>query len=113
MLGQAVRKIITRFLNDDNSNYYNWPITFFLKEKPELWNDEYLSNENITKFEEEIDEFDDILVNQSVHFYEILENKKREKSSKKKTNKENDESKKKSVNKNKSIQTTKKMNLDY
>jgi len=110
-LGQAVRKLITRFLDNDDAIYFIWPINYFLKEKPELWDKKYLSDENISKFEEEMDEFEDIIVGQAVHLYEILE-KKNVPYSINKTNKDKNGSKTKTSN-NKSKKTSKKITLKY
>ena len=73
-LGNAVRKFISRFLVGERFNKIESNIFTFIKEKNELWDEEIKSVENEEQFKKEIDKLDsiNILINQSVDFYEKL-----------------------------------------
>ena len=73
-MGNAVRKFISRFLVGERFNRIESNIFTFIKEKNELWDEEIKSVENEEQFKKEIDKLDsiNILINQSVDFYEKL-----------------------------------------
>jgi len=119
-LAHCIRKIISRYLVNDICQIYPWNIFDFI-DKPELWNENLLTQENKGKFDEEIQQLQElkIIIGQSVPFYKILTNEKPDKmntttttttikanSSTKKSNK-NSEKLKKSKNK-----TDKKVNKE-
>eukprot|EP00833_Pecoramyces_ruminatium_P010934 jgi/Orpsp1_1/1184966/evm.model.c7180000091747.1 len=73
-LGNVVRKFISRFLISDRFKNYDWNIFVLLKYKTELWNDNIVKEENEEKFDEEIEQLEnlDIKISQSINFYEEL-----------------------------------------
>ena len=73
-LGNAVRKFISRFLVGERFKNIEWNIFIFLKEKSELWNEKIKSKENEEQFNKEIEKLDsiNILIKQSIDFYEKL-----------------------------------------
>ena len=73
-LGNAVRKIISRFLVSQKFKNINWNIFLLLREKKELWNEKINLEENEMQFNKEIDELDsiNIEIKQSIDFYEKL-----------------------------------------
>ena len=107
-LGNAVRKFICRFLIGEKFKNIDWNIILFLREKKELWNDKINSEENENKFKEEMDKLDsfNIIINQSIDFYEKLGGERAEKEQ----NEENENSKRKT---NKTKGKKGKRKLDY
>ena len=73
-LGNAVRKFISRFLVGERFEKIESSIFAYIREKKELWDEEIKSDENKEQFKKEIDNLDsiNILIMQSVDFYEQL-----------------------------------------
>ena len=73
-LGNAVRKFISRFLVGDRFKNIDKNIFLFLKEKSELWNEKIKSQENEEQFNKEIEKLEsiNIIIMQSIDFYEKL-----------------------------------------
>ena len=73
-LGNAVRKFISRFLVGDRFKNIDNNIFLFLKEKSELWNEKIKSQENEEQFNKEIEKLEsiNIIIMQSIDFYEKL-----------------------------------------
>jgi len=77
-LRQAVRKFISRFLISDKLKNYDWNIFLLLRYKTELWSDEVVSEDNESRFDDEIEQLENIniRIEQSIDFYDKLEDKR-------------------------------------
>jgi len=78
-LENALRKIISRFLANNIYKHYDWNICWIIdkNDKPELWNNIILSDENNERFDKELHELEkfNIKIGQSVAFYKYVKNK--------------------------------------
>ena len=95
-LGNALKKYICRFLLGDRFKNVEQNIFLYLKFKKELWNEKINSEKNQIQFEREIDELEsiNIIISQSIDFYDKLgiedkQDKNKEKKIKKKKRKNN------------------------
>ena len=96
-LGNAVRKFISRFLVGDRFKNIHWNIFLLLKEKNELWNEKINSKENEEQFNKEIEKLEsiNIIIMQSIDFYEKLGGERAEEKQMNKKENENKKNKKK------------------
>ena len=99
-LGNAIRKFICRYLIGDLFKNFEWNIFDLIKDRTELWNQNFLLKNNEKKFEKEIERLVNIgiIIGQSVDFYEKLGG---ERIMEKPNNKKSNENKKKNKNKRK------------
>ena len=95
-LGNAVRKYICRFLLGDRFKNVEQNIFCYLKLKKELWKEKINNEENQIQFQREIEELEsiNIIISQSIDFYEKLgieakHDKNKEKKIKRKKRKNN------------------------
>ena len=80
-MSNVIRKFISRYLVGDIYKQIDSNIFEFLRIKEELWNDKIISKENEDQFNKEIMELKSInvIVRQSVDFYEKLGGERAEK----------------------------------